>query len=287
MIKLIKLIFVFIILITSFLHGQNFEARLSWRYGTPTQFFKEFQHPDPLNETNLDLELSNNIFTVSDVGVLSSFNYKVLKKWNIFSTIGLEYSRSNFYKEVKFNNTRLDVISFNYERISAQIGGFKRFDFYDNRLSLDLGFNIQKRFFLSDDNTFKQDLRTAKYYDYYEYEYSLTTYHDGYYTSEGFQPYTFWNNFHLELNAKLAFRLYKNIDFVLGFDYNRNHVFYYDFYKRANLYKKITTHEPDGTISVTETIETMESQPYIGENGAKRSVRSHFLYLNFGLSWRF
>jgi hypothetical protein len=211
----------------------------------------------------------------------------VLNKWNIFSTIGFEYGRSSFYKEVEFNNTRLDIISFDNERISAQIGVFKRFGFYDNRLFLDLGLNVQKRFFLSDEYTFIRDLRTADYYDYYDYEYSLTTYHDGHYGIEGFQAYTFWDNIHLELNANLTFQLYENIHFSLGLSHNRNHVFYYDFYQRANIQKTITTHEPDGTVTITESVETIENQSYSGENGSKQSVRSHFLYLNFGLRFTF
>lgn len=173
------------------------------------------------------------------------------------------------------------MITFDNERLSAHLGLFKRFNFYDNRLSLDVGFSFQKRFFLHDKQVYSQDLRTAnKPLDWFEYEYELITYHNGICGTSGFQAYKALDNIHFELNSKLSFQLYKNLHFSFGFDYNRNHVFYFDYSGRA-----IKT-QTDGTSGNT-TITVIEKEPYIGDNGAKRSVRSHFLYLNFGLSWRF
>lgn len=263
------------------LRAQDFDVNFNVRYGVSTQSFGLFQHPDALNKTELDANPSNHIKTVSDIGFLSKLNYRVVKKWKIYGNLSFEYARSKFYKEVVFDSRRLDVISFYNERLALHLGVFKRFEFYDNRLFFDVGLNLQNRFFLSPIQHYKQDLIVAdEPFDFYEYEYELTTFHNGSYGADGFQAYNVLNNIHLEINSNLTFKLYNNLYISLGVHYNRNHVFYFDYSGRAI---KTQIENPSGNSIVTE----FEKESFSDENGAKRSVRSHFLYLNFGLSYFF
>lgn len=43
--------------INLYLNAQDFGASLNARYGMPTQFFDFFQHPDPQNPTEADVNL--------------------------------------------------------------------------------------------------------------------------------------------------------------------------------------------------------------------------------------
>jgi len=272
--KFLTLSFV-LLAFTSF--SQKHEVGINYRYGVPTQNFKIFE-PDGITRYHY-LEARS----VSDFGIIFKYKYKIWERAGIYISGGLEYSKSKHYQPIyAIGNAsmHLDNIVINKSRYTLNwFGIHKQFNLFENKLIVDLGCDVVDKFYSSKIDNYSSDYikNTNPGDQWIDYSYNLTAHYDEYYE----------NNFHidgsnfkyvfLDWSLQLKFLLKQNLYFDFGFNYTRNNIFFYDY-----------------TYSVRYYIGGSTTPTNIYNHGGltglfdpKYAVRDHYLYLHFGMSYKF
>ena len=249
--------------------AQNHEFNINYRLGTATSNFNILT---PTLSTRGQYKKMTNI---SDKGIYFNYKYKILKKINLFISSGFDFSQSKYYQKViNADIYHLDNIVVKKNRLTFHIFGLnQQFKFYKGKIILDLGVNMIQRFYFKDSDTYKIDYKSNNE-DWIKYKYNLTTYYDKFYINESNikGKHLFYN---LEYNLHFKAKIRKNTYLNLGVNYTRNNIFFYDYTVDVLYYYNGST-TPNG----------FWSDLGFGDN-TKYGIRDHFLYFNFGISYKF
>lgn len=287
MIRISCYIFFWLFSGSSFLKAQDIEVKVVGRFGSPRNYINEqwIQQSYGSYEQNKMLvpnQLINDhrLFSTSDNGILIKLNKPLNKKNGIFGTIGIEYARTGYTKNQYFNDVYFEPLYFHHDRSTLHFGGFKRFNFFNGKLFLDFGVSFQRRIYHRNIQFHEKELQpvTSQYGDLLQYHSSITVYQGYTYNSNGERRINVLNNIHFEFNSSISFKINRELDLSLGFDYNRNHILHYDFFAIGFQ----SDFPPSGGLETT----VYKKDPYAGEDGAKETVRSHFRYFNIGFTYK-
>ena len=265
-----------------FLNGQETELKLIKRFGNPKNYNNDEwtdQSYSLYEENKMTIpngfKNAHRLRATSENSYLLLINKELYPKWNIYGTIGLEYARTHYEKKQYFYRRLNDILIHN-DRLSFHFGAFKRFSFFNDRLFLDLGGEIQKRMYFQKIKHAEKDNIIRG--DFINHASEITTYRNGSYGENGYKAHNILNNFFLELNTNISFAINNELFVNLGFDYNRNNTLYYDYFA-VGFYRENIGGQNNTTI--------YRKDPYEGPNGQKEKVRSHFKYFTIGLTYKF
>lgn len=263
-----------------FLKAQDLEFKLVKRFGFPTNEFHDdwaFQSFDQYKENKMIIpyaqENAHRLRAVSENGIALIINKELFGKGRIHGVIGLEYARTN-YEKWQFFIKDFNNLFIHHDRASLNFGGFKRFSFFNEKLIFDIGLVLQKRFYFNQIQSFEQN--EIRYNSSINLASELITYRDKFYPNEGNKSLNLFRNFHFEFNSNISFRLDERIYINAGFDYNRNNIFYYDYFAVG--------FEEEWFEGEGWNTSVFRKDPYEGDNGAKEKVKSHFKYFTIGLT---
>lgn len=264
-----KICILFLISFQSF--AQNNEFQVHYKYGIPTNNLHAIQ---PVVNGVSTLQIMK-VRPIYDQGLTALYKYKIWKKYKIFLIGGIEIASSRDYQPIYANYRHLDNIEIITNRFGLHYGLHKQFEFYDAKLILELGVQFVDRYYFQNEVDYTNGDFQSNNEDWIEYKYDLKTHHGEMYDNNKtveLKPYLYLNS---EYNATLKFKVTKNMFFNVGFSYSRNNIYFYD-YTFSVLYYYNGSTTPNG---------------YFNENGIigdeKHAVRTHYFYLNSGLSYKF
>jgi len=264
-----KNIIIILLLINTTLYSQNHEVNFNTRIGTATGNFSVLT---PTLGTRYAFKKMRNL---NDKGVYFNYKYKLFKKINLYISTGFDLSQSKYYQKILDGRPKhLDNIIINKTRLTYHIFGLnQQFNFYGGKLILDLGINWIERIYSNKIDNYKTAYKSNNE-DWIKYKYDLTTYYDRLYINES----NIRGNdmtFNLEYNVHIKAKIYKNTYLNFGFNYTRNNIFFYDYTVDVLYFHNGST---------TPTAFWFDQG--FGDK-TKNGIRDHFLYFNFGISYKF
>lgn len=262
------------IIITLSAHSQRHELNLNYRFGVPTNNFTILT-PDGLTNHNYLKTRS-----VHDQGLTLNYKYEIWQKANLFLSTGIEFSGSKHYQPIYAigdSKNHLDNIIIRKNRLTVHLFGIhKQFNLIDDRLLIDIGWDVINRFYFPKSDRYYSDFKSNNE-DWIKYKYEFITYYDKYYENDG----TVDNRRYMYLNADVNLHFIGKISNIIyvdfGFNYSRNNVFFYDYTYTVQYYY-------GGSPTPTST------WSFLGIDGLfdpKYAIRDHYIYLSLGLSYKF
>lgn len=270
---IIILIFISISLIGN---AQVHELDFNYRIGFAASSLKVL---DPTFEDNIyeNQYTYNYVKPQFDQGVTLLYKWKFFNEAKLFLTGGIEFSSSKYYQQLIDPNDRLlDNIRLSSNRFSFRLGLNKQFQFYHSKVILDIGCHIVNRYYFKTKSIYYTDFHFNNE-DWIEYKYNLTTYYGKYYENNVGIENKRYMYLNLDFNINLMLELFKNTYLTFGVSYSRNNIFFYDYTYTINYYNNGSS-IPTSTFS----FEGLE-----GAFNPKFGVREHYLYFNFGMSYKF
>ncbi|MBK6952787.1 MAG: hypothetical protein IPH24_12255 [Crocinitomicaceae bacterium] len=249
------------------------ELSINFRSGLPTQNMVVFI-PDSFKRYDY-LQMRS----VSDMGAILKYKFRVWKKWNIYVSSGIELSQSKHYQPIfasGYAQMHLDNIIIKKNRFTVNwFGLHKQFQLYNDKLLIDFGCEVVDKFYFSKVDNYSSDyIKNSTPTDQWiDYSYDLTTYYDQFYPSGDITGG--YRRLFLDWNLHLKFLLSHDLYFDFGFNYTRNNLFFYDYSYSVRYYV-------GGSETPTNYYSFLGTAP-----PHKNAVRNHYLYLNFGLSYKF
>lgn len=268
MFKIFNLIFIFLFIFINNVDGQNSEIGISYRFGIPLNNLT----PLPIPYNNNITSDTRSIKPLNDQGFQINFQGLFWKKLKLYYSFGYEYSVSKDYLHI-FTPQPIDNIFIKNNRTVLLFGLHKHFHFYDNKLILDLGLDLNKRYSEFDQSSYKSDFHFSQNYNWIDYSYQINIYSElpGDFNSIGNKL----KNISCNYSLHLKFLLKKNFYFKFGVEYIRNVIYYYDYTYTTRFYY--------GGSDTPSEINTYNAQdPYI-----KESINKKYLYLTSGINYKF
>lgn len=262
--KLLVLAFI-VLAFTTF--SQDHLFYINQRFGVPSSH----AHLPPIKESASSVEeaQSNKRFRLKyDIGTLMGYEYRLIKSTNTYVYAAFESATSRHdFNLNDVTNENIDVVT---KRNAIHIGFRQRFNFWENQLQLGFGAGLSNRFYQDKQRTYLRDVEFVTETNIINWNYRLTTLHDGHHTRSGFTPYRKIIN--AELDAFANFRINNYIYMKLSFMYNRNHKQYYLLgYRSINQY-------------INQGYAVLKNYDgYIGPNNSKYYTVSHHFYTSLGL----
>lgn len=238
------------------------------RFGVATNYTLSPQVPEKSLFTR-EGALRNKYFRLRyDVGILIGYEYKLIKSTNTFVFSSFEFSQS--IHDFKLNEWTFENIDVLTRRNALHFGVRQRFSFWEGQLQLGIGLAMVKRFFPEDKRTYIQNTEYISETNIVNWEYKLTTFHDGHHMNSGFIPNRSIINF--EFDVFTAFKINDYLNLKLNFMYNRNNQIHYLLGFRATNY-----HVNEGYTTITEF------SGHTSFNNSKKFTLSHHFYMSIGI----
>ena len=272
--KIRKFLIVVFVMTTFVSICQKHEISFVNRIGLSTT---QFQKPVFNDQEIKNFAKPNGVY---DIGSGIRYKYDIWEKANIFLSAGVYIARSQytFYIYDLFNTgIPIEQVLINKNRFEIEILGLsKQIRLYNGNIILELGFNTSIRYHIKNHDQYVQETYLSANGGGFsikprKYRYNINVFYDKYYYNPNYSEKRnmfLFGTYHL--NSK--FRIRNNLYLDLGFFYQRNYMFFYDYL----YYFELTGGE--------EHIEGMESQ--LGPDN-KLAVKNDFLNFTFGLSYKF
>lgn len=248
--------------------SQKHELNFSIGYGL-TNIFKTSKS---LGNLNYDY---NRVTNHNYLGAELMYGYTIIEKRKIVLTTGASFNNTSFYQKI-FDKTlkNIDNIYIKSSHINLNIIGInKLINLYDDKIKLSIGFTWIERLFFKKSKIYSTEYINSNE-SWVKYRYNLTTYQSNFFTNDSNikrKDMHFNFKYNVSLNYKLTSKMYLNF----GFQYIRNYIFFYD-YNYDVLYYHNNSSVPT------------DSYSFIGyTNDTKFGVKSNFLCLKFGTSYKF
>jgi hypothetical protein len=161
---------------------------------------------------------------------LAEYKFEVWKKAKLYVLGGFEIGQTNYYIPIfNLNGYEIGDINFNQKKVGYLFGIAKRFELYDSKVKIDVGWRIKDIYPLSRNVNFSQDWSFSELRPWIEYKYSLDADYRqrfDYYGQRGIGLSTFLRG---EPYVNMQFNVYKNWFLNVQVSYQRNNYFYYNF----------------------------------------------------------
>ena len=267
-------LFSILILFAQNVLGQDHQVSLDYRYAIP---LNNLMVHVPTLVSRAD---HRHVRSVNDQGILMTYQYQVYKKWKIFLSAGLDLSQSLHYQPILEGNGRyhLDNIIIKKNRISPHFGLHKHVALYDDKLTLDFGIELVRRFYGQEIDVYSIDYQSNNE-SWIQYKYDLTTYYDKHHANG--DRISNRGSIRAEYMAKAKFKLSERLRFNFGFTFAPRNFFFYNYSYRILYY-----HNGSTTPTASYHFAGLLDWDIFG-NPLQYGVEDHYLYLNTGLTFRF
>ncbi|GAB5418443.1 MAG: hypothetical protein Crog4KO_33430 [Crocinitomicaceae bacterium] len=207
-------------------------------------------------------------------GVFIDIGYarNIWSRFDVFVGGNVDFSNTEyFFPILESNGTQVAEVNFNLQRLSFMGGVYKRFKLYENRLQLDIGFNIGRRLFPQKTKSFSSDF-SPTINDWIEFDYTIATHRGEFFDDNDinlFRPFNGIVEYDMFLNAN--FRLSDKLLLQAKLDYSPNYYIFYDVRYQLNYY-----------VNGSETVTGVYAYNGIQE-GVKFVIKNNFVRLGGGL----
>lgn len=258
--------------ISDFGFCQNHEVELKYRFGLATENF-QMSEPGPYTSYNHYKTRSLN-----DQGIVLNYKYQIWKRARLFLSGGVDFSKSKHFQRINqdLGGRNIDNIIISKKRYTFHLGIHKQFNFYNDKVILDLGCDVIRRNYGSKIDNYSIDFKRSEHFDWIEYRYSYTAFYDDEHYGSGALDGRKKLNLEWSLTAK--YEIYKNLYLDIGFSYSRQNIFFYN-YNFDMLYYLGGSTTPTGSYSFLGTFGSTPENVY--------AINEDFFYLNLGLSYKF
>jgi hypothetical protein len=260
--KLIILLFVFPFSI----YSQRSEFKIQYRIGTPLN-----------NSQTLDLPSENDGFyyndtrsirAINDQGFKFDYKYNFSKKHKLFLNLNFENSISKDYLHI-FVPQPIDNVILKQKRTVLAIGLKKQFSIYDDKIRIEIGAEITKRFNTFDASTYIVDFQPT-YYDWMKYSYEINLF-TSIPTEFPFVSEYKQKKYNGNYNISILFPLKRNFLLNIDFEYTGGLIYYYSYSYTSFVYT-----DNSGTPTSINTF----SRP-------NNYIKKNYLFFGIGLSYKF
>ncbi len=223
-------------LISLNLAAQSSEVSLNYNFGIPTEnlrteYFGNVKAQQGKNGNNYGIQ------RIFDNTVTLKYGHLLWKKHKLFYSFGFEYGIQKNYFPISPEGIVYDNIVFKSVRTEYEIGLYKRVSFWDNKLSLDVGFQLAYRNPKWDELSFAATE--------YESTYNTVTVsydYDVYQTPNKLIPVAYNPKIlNTELYLKANFQIKPRVTLNFGLQYSFNYFALYNNKYTVNFYELGTT----------------------------------------------
>ncbi|MFK8037491.1 MAG: hypothetical protein AB8B74_04325 [Crocinitomicaceae bacterium] len=263
------------LLATIITYCQNHEVSLSNRFGIANSQFKKLELANPETVKHAKPQ------AVYDLGFGVDYKYQIWKKARLFVTSGIYFSKAQYtfllYGVFDFG-AALEQVVINRNRIDLQpIGLSKQLNFFQDNLVLEFGVNMIYRHFQNRNDRYLQDsyLSTLDVNGtkIRRYKYDINVNYGRYLYNPNYEEKRNMNiNWAYSFSSK--YKLRDNFFLNIGFLYQRNYYFAYDYSYDFEL-----QFNGGGTGVLNES-----STP---SKGDKYMIKDDFINITIGLSYKF
>lgn len=255
-------------------YGQNHEITVGSRLGIAnTQFQKrELDNPDVLKYAQPE--------GIYDAGIGAEYKYAIWKRASLFLSTGIYYSKSQYTFPIYspfFPGVPLEQVILDKNRIDIQFLGLaKQFTLFEDKLILELGANLTYRLYNSRHDQYLQDTYLSTLYvngtTIKKYKYDINVFYGKFYPNPNYDEKRYMN-INSAFNITSKYMLLKNCYLNIGFFYQKNFYFFYDYLHLIQL-------------NEGEDLLAGSSLSQVGPD-SKLGVKNDFLNFTIGLSYKF